>query len=97
MKYKVTEKHSLYKEGLIIKEYAPNNYGIFINDYDCQVDGISFYEIEDLLTKGWIEEIQEPEFTRDDMKLFGAQCAQEWQKHKLLYTENELDKFIKNK
>lgn len=53
----------------------------------------SFDEIEAWLDSGWIEELEEFEFIKKDMRLFGQQCAAEWQKHKLLYVENELVKY----
>jgi hypothetical protein len=62
-KYKTTDKHPFYKEGIIIEEKYSDE--IWIHDigeiapYD--------YNIAYALEKGWIEEIQEPEFTKNDM------------------------------
>ncbi len=106
MKYRVTEKHPVYKTDTIISVSKDDKV------FDKEHDSIPLYELQyngqfhdhvlelcitEMLENEWIEEIQEPEFTKRDMKLFGAQCAQEWEKHKLLYVGVELDKFIKSK
>jgi hypothetical protein len=62
-KYKTTSKHPGYKEGLIIKLSSNDNSYLEDHDYDFYYD----FPIDLALKKGWIEEIQEPEFTRNDM------------------------------
>ena len=90
-KYRATEKHPEIKEGMVFSqkykdddEYLSNSETIII----------VFDDIDGLLMDGWIEEIKELEFTETDMILFGQQCAAEWQKHKLLYIDNELAKYV---
>ena len=62
-RYKTTKKHPVYKENLIVE----------VNDKDevyIKTDGGTNLEasyIDDALENGWIEEIQEPEFTKDDL------------------------------
>ena len=61
-KYKTTKKHPCCKEGLIIRSSCDNIW-IEDNEYEFDYD----YPIEMALEDGWIEEIKEPEFTKDDM------------------------------
>lgn len=61
-KYKVTEKHELLKENVIL-EFSLSKYinsAVWAHEF-------SEDEITSWLESGWIEEIQEPEFTRNDM------------------------------
>lgn len=93
-KYRVTEKHPAYKDGCIIMKsvetverdigtqdlYNLICNGVFIN----HVLGMPIFEN---IENGWIEEIQEPEFTEEDMeKAF-------WSGHN---TELTFDEWINN-
>jgi len=91
--YKVTSEHIYLKSGLILKQDKdnPNYYLIGNEKLDFHIDIVRYY-----LEKGWIKEIDEKKWTDTDMTLFGAQCAQEWQEHKLLYVENELQNYLNN-
>jgi hypothetical protein len=61
-KYKTTSKQPLFKEGLIVKS---NNDYTWIED--SSDDHPYDFAINPAIKNGWIEEIQEPEFTEDDM------------------------------
>ena len=93
-KYRVTKEHGFLKEGIL---YFMGNDKLSYTEKDADFTYILDYNItfkSKWLNSGWVEEIQEPEFTKSDMILFGQQCAAEWQKHKLLYVDNELAKYV---
>jgi hypothetical protein len=72
-KYRVTEKHSLLKEDIILSNYKddPGMKTWFYTPHsDYKVLSFGSYDISKWLKLGWIEEIQEPEFTKDDMLKF---------------------------
>lgn len=70
-KYRVAKKHSFYKTGC---EFVKR---------DCEeiefksgwITSESEHNIRYWLKEGWIEEIQEPEFTKDDMIEFAKKCG----------------------
>ena len=65
-KYRVTEKHKLLKDNIILE------HGIITGTYFSSVWAHEFSndEIKDWIENGWVEEIQEKEFTKDDMIKF---------------------------
>ena len=64
-RYKTTDKHPLFKKDLVVKI---NNDKIWIEEYSDEYP--YDYHIGTAIENGWIEEIHEPEFTRDDMMKF---------------------------
>lgn len=60
-KYRVTEKHEFIKEDTILER---DLIGAVLKKWDHY---FSRYEKDTWLEDGWIEEIQEPEFTKEDM------------------------------
>ena len=75
MKYKVTEKHPYLKD-CSIQIYDQDSYYI---EYD--VDNDFYSELmpwvlpKEWIECGWIEEIEEPEFTKADMLNFNNWCG----------------------
>lgn len=68
-KYITTKEHYLYKEGLEINDKGRHD--DHINLYDSKNDFCKSYPTDTMirwLKNGWIEEIQQAEFTRDDME-----------------------------
>lgn len=61
-KYKVTDKHELLKKDITLEPNVDESY--FSSAWAHVFDGS---EIKDWNDSGWIEEIQELEFTKDDM------------------------------
>ena len=61
-KYRVTEKHSHFKENLEI-HFRGTVYFLSVVDYYT----FSLEELKEWIESVWIEEIQEPEFTKQDM------------------------------
>ncbi len=90
-KYRVTEQHEYLKEGLILSNYTDDpyyysprsNYGV----HECTQT-----EITKLLESGWIEKIQEPEFTKSDMIIFGTQCYNK--RPDFININNEFEKYL---
>lgn len=88
MEYKVAKIHSMLKPGSIIKAFN----GTFYHESWCHE--FSRDEIDSWLESGWIEEIQELEFTRRDMLEFGNICVN---RTGLFNTQIELSRFIIDK
>jgi hypothetical protein len=63
-KYRVTSKHPFLKEGTEISYDEEGNYH-YINYFGTQQHEVKALGLA--LVKEWIEEIQEPEFTKQDM------------------------------
>lgn len=82
-KYIVTEKHPVFKEGCIIKKSGTietdkghctcTTYNLICNG--VFIDHILDLPIAENIEDGWIEEIQKPEFTKDDMIEFAKKCG----------------------
>lgn len=64
-KYKVTEIHPYLKEGIVLESHKR-----CVDEYfsSAWAHTFAYDEINDWLVSGWIEEIQEPEFTKDDIE-----------------------------
>lgn len=60
-RYRITDKHPAYKEGLILKGE------VLIGSTNKEWKLISFVQRKKWIKKRWIEEIQEFEFTENDM------------------------------
>ena len=75
-KYRVTEKHPWFKEGIC--EYNEQTQALYIgldiNELDLCLN-IFDGAINLWLINGWIEEIKEPEFTKEDMIKFAQDCG----------------------
>ena len=65
-KYRVTEKHEYLKEGLILSNYIDSN-RYYSPQSNYGVTSCSNYEIDMFKKDDWIKEIQEPEFTKDEV------------------------------
>ena len=80
MKYITTKTHPTFKEGLKVKM----SYALDANIYTVQVDSINpidtIYLCEELLnnsiSKGYIKEVEEKEYTKSDMIDFAKYYAQ---------------------
>lgn len=92
-KYRVTEKHPFYREGLMIEDRGYSYRKVCTSEGHVLED--NELDMSESLKDGWIEEIQEPEFTKDDMIIFGIQCFNN--RLKKLIPQEELDYFIKTK
>ncbi len=85
-KYRVTDKHPEIQEKVILSPEGDTYYSASkAIAYDTE-------QIERLLEHGWIEEIQQHEFTRDDMINF---CTFFESLTGTPHYRNELDKWIK--
>ena len=78
MKYKVTDKHPVYKKGLIItnEREGYDRFELRAKRFDDNVfwEIINKDQIDVSVSNKWIKEIieiQEPKFTKDDMIAFG--------------------------
>ena len=68
MKYRVTEKHPYIKKDLIIKELNQSiDYGHSLYQIGTEQETFPVKTNNEWLNFGWIEEIQDPEYTRLDM------------------------------
>ena len=92
-KYRVTEKHPFYKTDITIEDYGYSFRKVVTKDGHILED--NELDITESLKIGWIEEIQEPEFTKEDMIIFGIQCYNN--RLKKFTPKEELDNFIKTK
>ena len=77
--------------------------GILEVDNSCTINGIEVLitnkDIQYWLTDGWIKEIQELKFTKNDMIDFASSCIIKWEtepKGRINYV-NEFDKFKNTK
>ena len=59
-KYIVTDKHPELKEGVILSELDISDIYYLANSYE--------HYVEEDIEKGYIKELLEPEFTKDDME-----------------------------
>lgn len=73
-KYRVTDKHPTFKEGCIIKQNSilTTYDGPNVQVFSLLVDNVFIEHVLDVcivenIENGWIEEIKEPNFTKDDM------------------------------
>ena len=62
MKYITTSKNPIFKEGINFESEGHSFISIRFNSGDTKD-----FEISHLLKHGYIKEVQEPEFTKDDM------------------------------
>jgi hypothetical protein len=69
-KYRVTEKHPQLKEG-ITSSYT-NGGDISFRLVNNNIHRLGEKDIIDNIKKGWIEEIQEPEYTKSDLLDFAC-------------------------
>ena len=90
MKYRVTEKHPAYKEGLEIID------NILILTGTDDWGGIFPETITDWVNLGWIEEIQEAEFTKDELLRFAVSYYNARYSDKYtFYADDHFKKWIK--
>jgi hypothetical protein len=62
MKYITTDKHPQLKDGIEVGGFIKGSYLVFTND------GIyTELHLQKCIEKGYIKELQEPEFTKDDL------------------------------
>lgn len=108
-KYEVTEKHPALKKGCIISESSSKVYSRNQDEFNTFnilfkkgnktifIDHLIDTPIKEQIEEGWIQEIQELEFTKDDMINFGFECSKKWQKKGTQSIKKELNNFIANK
>ena len=88
MKYKVTDKHPYLKNNIITERQG--DYRISYNTDDVEWSRAILLDMIDFnawIEFGWIEEIQEPEFTKNDMVDF----ALEYYEYRFYNTNRQLD------
>jgi hypothetical protein len=66
-KYRTTRKHPAYRENLLIQYDNDGQYGYRIIEDSNGYFSVYNYIMSESIEKGWIEEIKEPEFTKNDM------------------------------
>ena len=68
--YKVTELHPVYRKNLLIIKDEDGDFALLADGANPNIhwESIEIRDIKRALRNGWIEEIQKPEFTEDDMK-----------------------------
>ena len=84
-KYKVTKNHPEIQKGIIFTARKYNLEDEYISDIGTIV--LSKNDIEIWVKRGYFEEIQEPEFTKNDMVDF----ALEYYEHRFYNTNRQLD------
>lgn len=73
-KYRVTEEHPYLKEGAILDQKGGSKDSAYFVGETAVF--IAFPDMKAFESDGWIEEIQEPEFTRNDMINFADYCLE---------------------
>ena len=86
MKYTVTKKHQLLKEGIILESNKDYHFSsVWAHEFHKD-------EIDDWIETGWIEEVQELEFTKKDMIIFGNICYHH--NPSFINIENKLNEYL---
>ena len=97
MKYRVTEKHPYLKEGILFElvcESADHGYHVF--NIGTIQESLAAGINDDWLRNGWIEEIQETEFTENDIINFANFYKQNYGERQLGMTmKTALDFWVK--
>ena len=92
-KYIVTDKHPELKEGVIF-EQSLSRPDMYVSAKPNDTTYIPDFDTVMLLEKGFICEVQEPEFTRDDMIAFAVDYVHG---NTMEAEEDQLEIYIKNK
>ena len=71
-KYRVNEKHGILKKDIVLES---THTGYFSREWAHE---FPFDEINEWLESGCIEEIQEPEFTENQLMSFGNLCINDY-------------------